>query len=870
MKIKHLPIIQLVLAYMLILPLLTGAESSPTSAPNAKFQRVWIGADFWANPLEDWCWRDGKIVCVGGRNRKLYLLTKELSSDSKLFSLQVSVGALDPKSTAGCAGIEIGIKGRFGDYRDSAIRGKGLRTGVTANGKIFIGDSMAPLAGNALPAAGVKLVLKGTPTDKGSSLSLSALDASGTELASVRKEVPNNRVSGGIALFCAMNPVASAISKRSLWRPQPNLHNGFWFKNLNIDGEKIASFPERAFGPILFAQYTLSRSVLKLTAQMTPLGNMDGKKVLFQARKNGDWKTLAEAPIDTLARTARFKIKHWSGAEDLPYRLAYTYKPSPTEAPRQAYFEGVIRKEPWGKEEFVIAAFTGNNDSGYPPSGLIRRVEKENPDLLFFSGDQIYEPVGGYGVVRSPLDRAVLDYLRKWYIFGWAYRDLMKNRPTICLPDDHDVFHGNLWGCGGKATGAGLHGNAAQDSGGYKMPPKWVNMVERTQTSHLPDPYNPAPVKQGIGVYYCSMTYAGVSFAIIEDRKFKSAPKPLLPKANINNGWARNPKFNPKTESDAPSAKLLGQRQLDFLEHWVTDWRGHAWIKVVLSATIFANVATLPESIKSDRTVPRLKIFPFGEYPPDDRPVADMDSNGWPKTGRNKAVRVIRKAFAFHIAGDQHLGSFVQYGLDNWRDSGFAFCVPSVSNIWPRRWFPSLPGKNRGPGAPKYTGDFEDGFGNKVTVLAAANPVATGKNPAHLYDRSTGFGIVRLNRETRDITIDCIPRFPDLIPTSNGSYYGWPIKINMMDNYSPNLRASLPTIQVSGARKPVVRVIDPSTGKTIYCLRLYGNQFSLKVPKPGVYNLEISDPDMGSKKTLKNLKATKTRTKQIIKVSLSR
>ena len=34
---------------------------------------------------------------------------------------------------------------------------------------------------------------------------------------------------------------------------------------------------------------------------------------------------------------------------------------------------------------------------------------------------------------------------------------------------------------------------------------------------------------------------------------------------------------------------------------------------------------------------------------------ADFDANGWPQTGRNRALRAMRKAFAFHIAGDQHL-----------------------------------------------------------------------------------------------------------------------------------------------------------------------------------------------------------------------
>ena len=53
-------------------------------------------------------------------------------------------------------------------------------------------------------------------------------------------------------------------------------------------------------------------------------------------------------------------------------------------------------------------------------------------------------------------------------------------------------------------------------------PADFVKMVERTQTSHLPDPFDPTPVGQGIGVYYSHLVWGRVSIAILEDRKFKS------------------------------------------------------------------------------------------------------------------------------------------------------------------------------------------------------------------------------------------------------------------------------------------------------------------------------------------------------------
>lgn len=176
---------------------------------------------------------------------------------------------------------------------------------------------------------------------------------------------------------------------------------------------------------------------------------------------------------------------------------------------------------------------------------------------------------------------------------------------------------------------------------------------------------------------------------------------------------------------------MPGQRQLNFLRDWSADWSNQAQMKVVLSQTIFACVQTLPENEVNDQNVPKLRILNEGDYPPDDIPVIDMDSNGWQQSGRNKALREMRRGFAFHLAGDQHLGSALQSGIDDWGDASFAFCVPAISKVWLRRWMPKIEGKNRQPNSPKYSGDFLDGPGNKITVYAVSNPYFTGKNRQH-------------------------------------------------------------------------------------------------------------------------------------------
>ncbi|MFQ5507147.1 MAG: twin-arginine translocation pathway signal protein, partial [Planctomycetota bacterium] len=445
----------------------------------------------------------------------------------------------------------------------------------------------------------------------------------------------------------------------------------------------------------------------------------------------------------------------------------------------------------------------------------------------------------------------MLDYLDKWYRWCWAFRDLARSRPCICIPDDHDVYHGNLWGAGGRFA-------KRQDDGGYRMPASFVKMVERTQVSHLPDPADPRPVAQGIGVYFTELDYAGLSFAILEDRKFKSSPSVMIPDGKVVNGWFQNPDFDPATQADVPGAVLLGQRQLAFLRAWAADWSHGTWMKVVLSQTLFANVATLPREARSDNVVPGLRVFEAGEYPDNDRRVADADSNGWPQTGRNKALGELRRGFAFHIAGDQHLGSCIHYGVEDWDDAGFALCVPSIANTWPRRWFPPEPGLGHRSGEPRYTGRYLDGFGNRMRVLAVSNPLRSGRQPAALHDRAPGYGIVRFDRKTREILVECWPRGVDPGQPGARQYPGWPITVRQLDNYGRKRVAWLPELRVEGMQDPVVQVLAQQGGELVYALRIQGKRFKPFVFREGSYTLRIGEPGTERWRTLRNLRATKT------------
>ena len=808
----------------------------------AHIERVWIGPEYWANRLQDWRIADGRLECVfSGENRSVNLLTRELSTKPGDFSVRARVGLLSPESAEikdAWVGFRLGVKGRFDDYRDSAVHGVGFNAGISTEGGLFLSENSVRHAEadllDKLSGSGIELALEGTARENQYHLKLQALHpANGAVISEIeRGRVPLDSLAGLFSLVSHFPTKDNAREKPSAW-----------FSDWRITGENIEAHEDRTFGPILWAQYTLSKNVLKLTAQMPPLSVEDTQVVRLQIEQNGEWKTAAESDIDALARTAHFRLENWDGGQRKKYRLAYDL--SVGENKTKTYFhEGVFRREPSDKNDFTIGALTCNNDLGFPQQELVANLKKHDPDILFFAGDQIYEGVGGYGVQRAPFEKAQLDYLRKWYLFGWAFGDILRDRPMIAITDDHDVYHGNIWGQSGKATGTDGTQSDMQDTGGYKMFPEWVRLVEKTQTSHLPDPHDPSPIDQGIGVYYCEVNYGGVSFAVLEDRKFKSAPKPLLPRAKIWNGWPQNPDFNPKTEADLPNAKLLGERQLDFLEKWTADWSNGTWMKVALSQTIFTNLATLPHDATSDQVVPGMKVYQLGEYAENDKMVSDFDSNGWPQTPRNDALKILRKGFAFHIAGDQHLGSTVQYGIENWNDAAYALCVPAISNIWPRRWFPppSL-GKNRKPGTPKYTGEFEDGFGNKITVHAIANPRQTDRKPARLYERVPGYGIVRLNKETRNITFENWPSWVDPSGPNARPYADWPVVFNQNDNFPHTRDANyLPGFKVSGIKNPVLQVIDETNGEIVQTLRISGDYFKPRVLKDGKYTIRIGEP----------------------------
>ena len=576
---------------------------------------------------------------------------------------------------------------------------------------------------------------------------------------------------------------------------------------------------------IAFAMYTVHENTLKLTAQFHPIKNYTPFSATLEIEENGKWVKKADAEIIYPGYTAPFRIDNWDDTKEQKYRVAYN---------NEAYYEGVVKKNPIDKNEFVLVALTCN--SMYPEHGgdipktdIVDNLLRLKPDLIFFSGDQVYEHSEHY---------------LAWLKFGREFEEVFRSTPVVITPDDHDIGQGNLWGQGGKKadTRRGI-------SGGYYMPLEYIKEVERAQTSHLPDPYDPTPIERGIGVYYTDLKWGGISFAILEDRKFKSGLTEVA-KANpdIFPNGPYEAIFDPKVDTrrfDMEESKLLGDRQLEFLEAWTTDWE-NAEIKTVLSQTALAMVDNYT-----------------GKH--DNELYADFDSNGWPQAGRNKALKVIRKSFSPSITGDTHLGAVTKMGIDKWGDAGYNFTTPAIANYWLRWWHPKTPGNNRDKNSPTYTGEFLDGFHNKITVKAVANPTLPEiKEGGYLSTRAAGYGIIRFNKPNRKITFEAWARNVDIHDPNAQQYPGWPITISQEDNFTIEDGFQLPTLIIS-KEDQVVTVKDKFTKEVISSIRIKGNTYQPKVIHDGNYIIEVGE---GTEKRTLNVVSIKKKNKEVIKVSL--
>ena len=798
---------------------------------------LWAGEHWWANRLHDWEVADGRLRTRGAvphrPMRTVHRVSTALSEAPADFGFALETG-IDAEAGGGAwSGILLGA-GRGLDHRGAALvhnrsgRNGGLVVGIDAEGRAFVADNgidagrlAEGAASGASSAAGATLQLDARWLGDGTYLlDVFARGADGEVLSSTSAEVDAVRTLGSVAL--ASNPGGRGTTH--------------WFAAFTGYGAKLLEVPARDFGPVLFATHTLSRDVLTLNAQLPPTCPGHFEVPELQVLEGDEWRTVATAGIDPDAYTARFTVPGWDGSRDVAYRVrtvetdAGAADDRPDAASRTADFEGTVRQNPVDAAEYTLGLFncrpgvTLSDEEGWiqqnnqkpftwtrerivvPHEELVAHAAAQDPDIVAFVGDQIYEFDPNGLIDRESEEATRNDYLWKWFQFGWSVRELTRSTPAFVIPDDHDVYQGNVWGQGGKVA-VNEAGEPSENAGGFVYPARFVRMVQRTQAGSLPDPYDPTPVDQGIEVYYTDIVHGRVGIAVLEDRKFKTGPNsPEVPK------------------------RLLGDRQLAFLDAWARDWGGQD-MKLVVSQSPFAQSTTHSGA----------KLNPIG---------FDQDANGWPKEGRDRAVAALRRAFAPHVAGDQHLGMTLRHGVEASGDAVYSFAGPSMLNIFPRIFDPANAEPGPGSRASEYLGPYTDVHGNPIEVLAVANPdvyyaPAPPDTSAKMDALGIGYGLVHVDRDARAYTFEAWPANADPADPLAAPFPDWPVRVDQADN-DGRAPAGFLVERTAGVETPVVEVVNESSGELVWARRLPSPRVTLPVYDAGAsYRVRLSDPDIG-------------------------
>lgn len=187
-------------------------------------------------------------------------------------------------------------------------------------------------------------------------LTLSSHDPStGKEFGHVTlKDIVPGRLVGNVALVS--HPGSGKVTGR------------FWYNDLRVSGKKIQAHEGRECGPILCTQYTLHRNVLKVTAQMMPLGKADNQMVILQTRQcelSRKWKTVAATKVILPGWTAPFRVENWDATKDVEFKVLYKLKLTDGKS-KQYRWSGKVRRDPVERDTIVVAAFTGNHNARHP------------------------------------------------------------------------------------------------------------------------------------------------------------------------------------------------------------------------------------------------------------------------------------------------------------------------------------------------------------------------------------------------------------------------------------------------------------------------------------------------------------------------
>jgi hypothetical protein len=149
-----------------------------------------------------------------------------------------------------------------------------------------------------------------------------------------------------------------------------------------------------------------------------------------------------------------------------------------------------------------------------------------------------------------------------------------------------------------------------------------------------------------------------------------------------------------------------------------------------------------------------------------------------------------------------------------------------------------------------------------------ANPSKEPSGGDTLTTRAAGFGVVRFNKKTRRITMECWPRNVDVTSPEARQYAGWPVTIHQEDNYGREAVAYLPELRITGAEKPILQIIAEPSNEILYTLRLAGDAYRPRVFEEGTYTIRLYDETYDE--TLSAIPALPPTERKTLEVDLTR
>jgi alkaline phosphatase D len=283
--------------------------------------RPWIGADFWANPMEDWVLEKGRACNThSGGDRNIALLTAEVTDAPGTLLLEANYEPLGKGGGEGFIGFQLGLNGEFNDYRDSAISGTGFAVGIAGDGRFFMGDKSSPEPLLSPHLGALRLSLSARPAADGLyvlELTATPLKEGGEARRFVQEGIHPSWLPGLVAFtVSSQEPATTLIGQPRPHRAPPIAQQRgadwrFAISGFSLTGSKIEAHPERAFGPVLWTQHSVHEGTLVLTAQFMPVDAPE------EARLEIRGELVATAAIDPKARLARFVVKNFGTSEIL-------------------------------------------------------------------------------------------------------------------------------------------------------------------------------------------------------------------------------------------------------------------------------------------------------------------------------------------------------------------------------------------------------------------------------------------------------------------------------------------------------------------------------------------------------------------------